>query len=550
MKKYQLHLETLTVFLLAGAVRLTSLNVFRAIDEEDRWAWAVEFYKALLAGDLSATLVGDGYPGIFPVWLETLWLILASLYRSALQGSWLNDDGIYLLIHEWQRPAYLGMQRFPVALMNTILVVIIFLYVRHLFGRWTGLLAAILISLDPFYLSDSRVNRAEGLLTGLMAVSLLGLVTALKPIQYINNAHSSFNWRHLLGSALFGGLAWLTKSQSIVLIPMFTVITLIWYLRAETSWPLALRRWFTTMLIWGVGAALIFIILWPAVWTVPGPTFTRMFNYATRKVGAEGVKLFFLGGTILDEDPGFLFYPIIFLLRSTPVMLLGLALSIWLFIRQKFSLNLQSKTQNPKPMLRKAEVSKIYYWLDNNGIWVLLAYAVLYIGGMSLGSHKQDRFLMAAFPIFNILAAMGFVGFFRWFDPFPKRMWVGTAAILIAQLITALPFHPYYFSYFNPLVGGGATAQHLIRIGWGEGMDQVADYLQTLDNPENLDVASRFIHYMPKFEGNILPLGQNGEWVQADKIVLHSTKPTHARPQPRCYPLLSAACCPGKRDCD
>ena len=84
LKKHQSKLETLFVFLLAAAMRLTSLNVFRAIDEEDRWAWAVDFYRALLAGDLPATLVGDGYPGIFPVWLETLWLLAATAYRSML----------------------------------------------------------------------------------------------------------------------------------------------------------------------------------------------------------------------------------------------------------------------------------------------------------------------------------------------------------------------------------------------------------------------------------------------------------------------------------
>jgi hypothetical protein len=69
-QKYQIQLETFFVFLLAASTRLTSLNIFRAVDEEDRWAWAVDFYKALLAGDLPATLVGDGYPGIFPVWLS------------------------------------------------------------------------------------------------------------------------------------------------------------------------------------------------------------------------------------------------------------------------------------------------------------------------------------------------------------------------------------------------------------------------------------------------------------------------------------------------
>ena len=96
LKKYQIYVETVFVLLLAASVRLTSLNVFRAVDEEDRWAWAVDFYRALLTGDMPGTLVGDGYPGIFPVWLETGWLFTASLYRSLLQGRWFGDEGVTL----------------------------------------------------------------------------------------------------------------------------------------------------------------------------------------------------------------------------------------------------------------------------------------------------------------------------------------------------------------------------------------------------------------------------------------------------------------------
>ncbi|RME46180.1 MAG: hypothetical protein D6796_09355, partial [Caldilineae bacterium] len=93
-------LETLFVFLLAASVRLTSLGVFRAVDEEDRWAWGVDFYRALLAGNLPGTLVGDGYPGIFPAWLEAAWLFAASLYRSVRQGTWIGEGGVYALVHE------------------------------------------------------------------------------------------------------------------------------------------------------------------------------------------------------------------------------------------------------------------------------------------------------------------------------------------------------------------------------------------------------------------------------------------------------------------
>lgn len=492
-QRYRLQLETLFVFVLAAAVRLTSLGVFLVVDEEDRWAWAVNFYQALLAGDLAGTLVGDGYPGIFPAWLETIGMFVVSLYRSLLQGSWIGEPGVYLLIHQWSRLSNLAQQRFPVVLTNTLLVVVMFLYTRKLFGNRVALLAAILISLDPFYLSDSRVNRAEGLLTGLMTVSLLALIAA----------HRWSNRRHLLVSAIFGGLAWLTKSQSLVLLPMFGAVSLLWWLRSGDNWGIAFRRWAETILSWTTLAAMTFTLLWPAIWTVPGPTFNLMFSYLTRKVGPEGVKIFFLGKTILDEDPGLLFYPLTLLLRVTPLTLLGLLLGIWLCIR------------------RGRPTAGWQSWLDSAGAWTLLAYVCLYVGGMSLGSHKQDRFLMAAFPVLDILAALAFVHLMDRQGWSTRRVWLAGGLLLALQLATALPFHPYYYTYFNPLVGGGRVASHLTRIGWGEGMDRVADYLNTKPNAADLTVAARWQQYMLDFAGQILPFDESGQWTQADYVVLY-----------------------------
>jgi hypothetical protein len=386
-----------------------------------------------------------------------------------------------------------------------------------------ALVSATLISLDPFFLSDSRVNRAEGLLTGLMMMALLALIAAHHPLTHFrpaaNVSHATdpaatpsarpgsfgLSWRHLLVSALFSGLAWLTKSQALVLVPIFAVISLIWHLRVETNFSLALRRWVVTMIGWVGLAVAIFVLLWPATWTVPGPTFRLMFNYATRKVGEEGVKLFFLGQTILNEDPGLLFYPVIFLLRATPLMILGLVLGIWRLARRN----------------RAGPVSNWRSWLDDRGTWVLLAYVLLYAAGMSLGSHKQDRFLMAAFPALNVLAAIGFVYFAEWQSWTTRWLWVGAGAILVAQLVTALPFHPYYFSYFNPLAGGGPVAARLTRIGWGEGMDQVGTYLQSQDDPTSLVVASRFSGYLLGFKGHKLNLDSDGDWTRADKVVFY-----------------------------
>ncbi|MEW5961708.1 MAG: hypothetical protein AB1801_28655, partial [Chloroflexota bacterium] len=93
--------------------------------------------------------------------------------------------------------------------------------------------------------------------------------------------------------------------------------------------------------------------------------------------------------------------------------------------------------------------------------------------------------------------------------------------MIICQVATVLPHHPYYYSYFNPLLGGGQTAVRTLRVGWGEGMDQAADYLAAKPNSRELVVSTRFGHNMLNFRGEVIALAEDGRWTQADYIVLY-----------------------------
>jgi hypothetical protein len=164
---------------------------------------------------------------------------------------------------------------------------------------------------------------------------------------------------------------------------------------------------------------------------------------------------------------------------------------------------------------------------------------------MSLGSHKQDRYLMPIFLALDILAAMGLVFVWVWLK---QKLGVGSkkyeergktrtpysllrtpvflggillTAALAIQLTAVLPHHPYYYSYFNPLFGGGDTAVRTLRIGWGEGMDQAGAYFAAKPNADELVVSSRFTHNMLGFPGELISLGINGRWTKADYIVLY-----------------------------
>ncbi len=61
-------------------------------------------------------------------------------------------------------------------------------------------------------------------------------------------------------------------------------------------------------------------------------------------------------------------------------------------------------------------------------------------------------------------------------------------AAVIVQAVGTFWTFPYYLSYYNPMLGGSRKAQEVMMIGWGEGLDRAADYLNEQPNAQNLRV--------------------------------------------------------------
>ncbi len=64
-----------------------------------------------------------------------------------------------------------------------------------------------------------------------------------------------------------------------------------------------------------------------------------------------------------------------------------------------------------------------------------------------------------------------------------------SAAVVTQIVLTALPF-PYYFSYYNPWMGGPRKALEVMLIGRGEGIEQAAHYLNQQPHAEALKIYS------------------------------------------------------------
>jgi hypothetical protein len=175
---------------------------------------------------------------------------------------------------------------------------------------------------------------------------------------------------------------------------------------------------------------------------------------------------FFKGQITYSADVGWDFYPLTFLWRTTPLVLLGLGLAIPAYIFQWGIFERKETRQLVAGAL----------------LFVLLFYIL-----MQFGDKKYDRYLLPVFPFLNMLAALGWVGSAAmlavWLPKIHARLWSNylpiAVVLLVAlgQLAFSVEATPYYMSYYNPLFGGRKKAPEVMNIGWGEGYDQAAAYL-------------------------------------------------------------------------
>jgi hypothetical protein len=119
---------------------------------------------------------------------------------------------------------------------------------------------------------------------------------------------------------------------------------------------------------------------------------------------------------------------------------------------------------------------------------VLLAlglFVLLFGLALTFAAKKFDRYLLPAWPALAVLAAAGWTRLLTWLAatrrgaPHAARLGPGLALLVAGGLgLTLLWYTPYYLAYFNPLLGGGTTARHVLLVGWGEGMERVGAWLR------------------------------------------------------------------------
>jgi 4-amino-4-deoxy-L-arabinose transferase-like glycosyltransferase len=445
-------LITLGLFTLALIPRAVAQGTFITVDEAYHWFERADvFLRALQSGNYIETNQ-VGHPGVTTMWLGAIGLML----KQFLAGlGWINGDSFDL-----QRV----FLRLPVAIVTALCVVIGHALLRRLFRERVALLAALFWALDPFMIAHSQLLHTDALVSSFMTISLLAAFVAFRADAASSDSDEAIRWPLLVVSAVAGGLAVLTKSPSIVLIPMLGLTAVMTGWRSAT-WQRRLPV--LPLLAWGGIAALVWFALWPAAWVNFFQALSSMYRQARYDGGVPHAwGNFFFGQAV--ADPGLLFYLVAVPFRLTPWTLLGVILcivaSIW------------ARRELP----------------DQMPLRLLAIFVTIFLLMLSVLAKKFDRYALPVFPALNIIAAIGWVWLASrirqwlaaWRTGAPvtalnqqHARWLSGAVVVAVLCANVAWYHPYELAYYNQALGGGRAAVKAIPVGWGEGYEQVGAFL-------------------------------------------------------------------------
>ena len=462
---------SLYIFLFAFLYRLPSLGI--DFINNDAFLWksrSYEFGKALMSLDFAGTAV-TYHPGVPLLWSQFIAIKIYSLLDLLVYKGMLSPNAEFIANHI--------IQKTVLVFFTSLLVALAFSLLKKIIGQGSSILVIMFILLEPFYLGLSRAIHTDALISLFMFISCLYFYIAFSKDGSINKTG-----KEAILSGVFMGLAALTKSSALFLIPFYALGYLI------------LRKFdfseIKKLLIVYLFFILSFFAFWPAMWINPvGSISLYLFK------GVEGVALEEGHGHIWfgieTLDPGPLFYPLVFATRYSMFIVLMFMFGIYFSIR-----NYKNK--------EKVDINLIYWF----------AFIFFYFLMLTFVSKKLDRYLLPIiFPV-SIFAAYWIRNYFS-----KKILAILFAIFAFGRFVILFGLHPNYLAYYSQLVGGMETGRTLIEPKWLIAYDKVAKFFNDKDESENIKVAIADFDYLRPFaKFEVLNIRVEEERNKADYFVL------------------------------
>ena len=483
----------LVIFTVALIPRILNADLFINPDAADFWFERTEnFYRALDDLNFSETFQ-TGHPGVTLMWFSGASMLLKNYFSGA------SD-----IFDFSNKSNLLFAAKLPIILVTSLTVSLIYLLIKELFNnRRIALLCVFFVLIDPFYLAQSRFFQMDALLSSFIILSIL-------TIHLFFNATKR---KYIYLSALFTALALLTKQPALILIPYFFILFLIaqhqnfsqWIFKYLSyfdlkSWGILKEKYVKYFLVWLIVAIVFFVMFWPAIWV---GNFDILERFPIRGILAKH-KLNLNESSLFVE---MLFYPLILLTRITLPVLISFVIGIIFLLKNIFN-------KYTKDFIFKLLLF-IFLWL--------------FLFSISMKKAETGRYILPVFVSIDIIAGITLFVFLNkikscfWDRARRYFVYILVGIIFVVQTGIVFSYYPYYSAYrnflFEPLANSPLKISTALVLGWGEGLDEAARWLNQKENSQDLIVASWFCNVVKTFfDGYVISLDW---WERSDYVVLY-----------------------------
>ena len=242
--------------------RVQGLDRFVTPDEPTWLYRSANFYRAISRGDFAGTFQRE-HPGVTVMWAGAL-AFLQKLPHYAEEGPLQLGEGElepWLRDHSTVEPLQLLVAaRWWMVLWIALITTAAYFPLRRLFGAPIAALAVLMMAWDPFLIALSRLLHLDGLLASLTLLALLSFLAWL---------HCGQQLRYFIVSVLATGLALLTKTPAVILIPAAGLLVLVEWFRCVRAGEGKSPGMLLAFLAWIALAIAAVVGLWPAMWVDP-----------------------------------------------------------------------------------------------------------------------------------------------------------------------------------------------------------------------------------------------------------------------------------------
>ncbi len=339
--------------------------------------------------------------------------------------------------------------RIASALFGSLTVIFIILLGFEFFSPYVAISAGIIFSMLPFFVGLSQVATVESFIMFTFTASTYMFIKTLQRISF----------KKIILTGIIAGFALLTKYTNVFIFPLFLWIYGFWYFSSTKKTN---NKKYNILFIFGLiilVSIITFIALWPLIWFHYKEIFEYeiWLRYTSTKYPIPEV---FFGRLMFVPK----IYFLVQFLLTTPVLVLSLFI---LGLYKIFKIDKDSVIGNL-----------------NNNKWVYLSLIAWFVIPFlqSFYNFRQHgvRYIIQIYAPLSLISAIGLEFIVSKISKKTIVKWLSLGSVFIYLMIILLNMKPYYFDYFNELVGGAknVSAKKSFQLGWwGEGQSEAFKYL-------------------------------------------------------------------------